>query len=280
LIQKGLDGSFYYKNENVLLSTVFLLLVIGIFKGLLSYFRQYILIHINHAIVRKLMVVHFNNMPHAQNRTDQYLKPALKNDLSDISKIQDGLLALLASVLSDGVVLLGLLSLSFYFSSIAFLCNLFYMLLSAGVLVARQQQSAYNSAHVKSLAANTENLLLQFKEMTIADMRNPESVWSSTFKIQLERQMAFARNMTTGVIKSALFADVCGGLCLAGVFANGSILLNNGKVSSTSFIIMLVSSYLITTLMPKILNAVPFLSDASEALIQLNNSINDPKCTN
>lgn len=269
VLQKGITDDYFLKT-NIFIAVIILLLLISLSKSLFSFLRQYLLIRLNMAVNQKLMtslIRHLftsgpipNGSPTAFN---------LRNHLRDIQKIQIAVSEFLATVLSDGSLILIFLSATAYLFPLVALINLVYLSIIALVTFKGLALNSFQIAHLNHLSATTENLLLNDVEHNQygsssgrIDKRLKFHEFNHKSNIGQTKTVAVSASVKT------LTIEVLGTINVIAVFTICLLQLQSGTIPYGTFMLLVILSYLISSIVPKICNAVAVIADGADAAVQ------------
>jgi ATP-binding cassette, subfamily C, bacteriocin exporter len=278
VLQKGLSDSMILKEGNVTVEITVLLLIISIFKSIFSFVRQYILIGINMGVNRHLMFSYIGNLLNGVSLNKKGINQnAFKNDMSDIQKIQNAVSIFIATLLSDGSLIIIMTAATFYLFPVAGIINMIYLGIVGFITIKQLPSISYNNASLKELSGTTENYILKDLERIPKDLGNTDIGEKVEFhKGNHNRHLLFARYFAISISKITLLNECLGTLNVITIFAIGLIRINRDNIDYSSFMIVVILSYLVTALLPKICNAFLVMAEGAEASIQYRARVNVP----
>lgn len=267
LLQKGMTDHDVF-SWRIAVPLLLLLLLVNLFKSFFSFIRQRILIMVNLGVNRYLMCRLLRNL---FTSTDKSLPTVfnVKNGLKDIQKMQNALSALIATIISDGFLLILLLSGATYLSPYAGAVNM-VMLLVAG-MVSFGYLPAYFVAYSEffQLSAFAENHLVQDAERLQA--------LKAAGLLNVRKQYHHNSHQKTLQLASTLAGRASTHLFVIEVLATINVVLVVGvhvpqvqaaEIPYESFMLAVVFTYLMGTLFSRLHNAVQIITEGAEACLQ------------
>ncbi|WPU99086.1 cysteine peptidase family C39 domain-containing protein [Mucilaginibacter sp. cycad4] len=262
LLQRGLSNSELLKG-NILNSLTVLLLIISVFKSVFTFLRQYILININLSVNEKLsqsLASHLNSNSTNLGGRAEFLARIW---LVSIQKIQNSVSAFLGVIVSDGSILLLLLSGVFYLLPFAGLV-LSALLLILGIHIFKSfPESSYNQSRLQQLSGASERSLIKQIQKVDLDF--------TSFKNLHCKNLDVARKLAVKISKLHLLYECTGTLAVVIVFALAARQLNKGELDYNSFMLVVIEAYLIVALIPKIYSSAQQVAEGIEGAVQLQN---------
>jgi ABC-type bacteriocin/lantibiotic exporter with double-glycine peptidase domain len=269
VLQRGITDSYFLKT-NVFIAIIILLFLISLFKSLFAFLRQYLLISLNMAVNQRLMnalISHlFKSAPVGVESKTAF---SIGNSLRDIQKIQNASSEFIATVLSDGALILIFLSAITYLFPLAAFINLIYLVVIATVTYTGLAGNSFNIAHLNHLSATTEKFIL----LDIENSRSAQLHKScyNRFKFhQSNHELNINQTRTVAIRASikALAIEICGTVNVISVFTVCLLQLQWDKLGYGTFMLIIILSYLSTSVVPKICNAVAIIADGADASVQ------------
>jgi ATP-binding cassette, subfamily C, bacteriocin exporter len=155
VLQKGINDSLADKKNSLLIGIIFLLLIITISRSLFSFIKQRILIILNNSVneqlVRRLILKLVGSNFIGKNAG----LIAIKHNLSEIQKIQNALSVFVATLLSDGSLILLLVSASCYTLALSGLINIIYLIVVSTLTIMSLPKFSFDYAHLNQLSGLT-----------------------------------------------------------------------------------------------------------------------------
>lgn len=267
-LQQGLKDSLADKSLSYLIALPLLLLIISMFKSLLAFVRQVILLMINTRISREFTFRFVENIisQHGPEIVDPGLI-SLKHGLSDTHKIQAGLATFVSCALTEGSFLLSALLLLGYFFPFACLIVVFYILISVIVILKSYPIAAYLYAERRDTLANAEQKILS--ELPLLKRLNDKE---TSEKIN-EHQNLHAgyinseRKIGMEAVKENLLLECIGNLTVMIVFTLGLLRLEK-NINYTTFMVSVVLSFLITSILPRLSASYFIIAEALDSARQ------------
>jgi ABC-type bacteriocin/lantibiotic exporter with double-glycine peptidase domain len=201
-----------------------------------------------------------------------YLLPdhkSIKMGMADILKIQNAISAFMATLLSDGSIILFVLSGLFYMMPLAGAINSIYLILVCLLTSRKLPGLSFSYAHLNELSGAVENFMVKEARLSIdAENKLPEENRVALHQQNHARYLAFARSIAIKISNMTLLHECVGTLNVIAVFAIGLVQLQQQNMAYGSFMVLVVLSFFITVLMPKICNALYIIAEGSEASLQ------------
>jgi ABC-type bacteriocin/lantibiotic exporter with double-glycine peptidase domain len=270
VLQRGIDDSLVGKRNTLIFAVLFLLLMVSLFKSLFSYVRQRILINVSAAVNEQLVLSFVKEM--VKGSAVNSLVPdhkSIKISMAEILKIQNAVSAFMTTLLSDGSIILLVLSELFYLMPMAGLVNCLYLILVCLLTARKLPGLSFSYAHLNELSGATENFMVKEARLSIeAENKLPQEKRVALHQQNHARYLAFARSIAVQISNMNLLHECLGTLNVIVVFALGLVKLQEQSMAYGSFIVLVVLSYFITVLMPKICNALYVIAEGAEAALQ------------
>lgn len=269
LLQKGFTNVALF-NSHIIYIVVAILFFISIARNLISYLRQYILIQINLYTNSTLMNQLFQKIMSFGLTQDGDLKTAISNSFLDVQKIQNAISAFVAIVVSDGCLLIFLIAGSIYLMWLPGLLNLIYLLLSTylGIMILPFQLHGAQRLAALSRASET-TLLNTIKEKgwnQAADKvtRGFESFYNINLK--------YAKQLAISASFKYMLLECLGTIELTIVIIIGIYRFRTQKIDYTSFMLLVIETYLITVMMQKIVASFQQIAEGADAAVAYSRS--------
>ncbi|HEY4195934.1 MAG TPA: cysteine peptidase family C39 domain-containing protein, partial [Mucilaginibacter sp.] len=156
VLEKGMDASFLKGSRRLFFPVLILLVIVSLFKCLLAYLKQRILLGLNLSINEKLVAMYSD----AQLIKSKSQKAAgafsIKNGLADIYKVQNALSSLVSVFLSDGLLMIAVLSCLFYNDPLTGWLDLFYIILMGTFAVSVLSKTTVQNIQISDAAGEVE----------------------------------------------------------------------------------------------------------------------------
>jgi ABC-type bacteriocin/lantibiotic exporter with double-glycine peptidase domain len=266
-LQRGMYSSIAEKEDHLIEGMVTLLFVVTFAKNLFAYVRQQLMIRLN-SLVNKHLTHNFmryiiwqNHFPGNSNDPTYF-----KNGMSGMIKMQQAVSAFLATILSEGSILLIVLAALFYQSLMIGLINTLYLLITALYSYLTFPTLLFDHAHLNELSGSTERFILQDLTGIYAD--RPEIDLNAAFNFHAgnhSRYLEYAEKVSFGMSRNNLVLEIMGTCIVISVFIYGIVKMRDMDLSYSAFMILVILSYFITTLMPKICSALFVVTEGIEA---------------
>lgn len=275
VLQAGMQDSFRDKKPSLINAIILLFFVITMFRSLLSYLRQRILINLNNRINSKLVNGFLLNLLNGSAAyqsvfTDRYIK----NQLAEIQKIQNANSAFVSIILSDGSLMLMALACLFYSSWLIGLVNAIYLMLLGFFTFKKQPGLSMAYTNLHELLGQAESSLLKHmnsNDRLLRDVNKPDGIKSH--RENHGRYLEHARETAIAISKTNFWYEWIGTIAVMLVFTNGIIQLQRQSISYGTFLTWVILSFFISSLMPKICNALYVLTEGAEAANQYRSAV-------
>lgn len=269
VLQKGITDSYFLKTK-VFIAIIILLFLISCFKSLFVFLRQYLLIRLNMAVNQRLMkalitYLFKNELVSKESRTAF----GIRNILRDIQKIQNASSEFIATVLSDGSLILVFLSAITYLFPLAALINVIYLTVIGLVTYKGLARNSFYIAHLNHLSATTEHFILL--DLEHARSGGLHKNFNNRLKFHESNHELNINQTQTVAIKAsikALAVEIYGTINVIAVFTVCLWQLQSDKLDYGTFMLLVILSYLSTSIVPKICNAMAIIADGADASIQ------------
>jgi len=264
LLQKGLSSAMIFQS-NVIAELIFLLLIICFFKNLFSYLRQYILIRINLSTNRMLIDQTVDRILSLKSKHDQRQDFEIKNSLINVQRMQNAISTFISVILCDGSMVLILLASSFYVSPFAGLVNFIYLAAVISIEIPRIPEQIYHAEKTRTLSMSSEKAFIKYVQLF---SNKPETATEKfDFKAYYSRNLDVANELAVKLSKRNLFLECLGTLNLIIILCIAAYLLVSGQVDYQSFMLVVIETYLITSLVQRICNSFQQIAEGIDATI-------------
>ncbi|BAU51943.1 cysteine peptidase family C39 domain-containing protein [Mucilaginibacter gotjawali] len=269
VLQRGIEDSLTGKKQSLVIAVLLLLLIITIFKSMIAYIKQRVLIKLNNAVNEQYLtsyirkIVYKQDLPQAgvNNRT-------LKIHLTDIQKIQNAVSGFASVMLSEGVLILLVLSGVIYTEPVAGLINAGYLIAMLIVAAKNSPEIAYQTACLNEMSGRAENQLSDELKGLFGKM-NPESRLMHHHRNH-HQYLSSARQVATRISRYNLFYECTGALNVLIVFSVCIFKMEKMEMSYGILMILVISSYFIAVLIQKICNAIVVITEGADASRQFS----------
>lgn len=269
VLQKGMNNSYFFKT-NVIVAVVILLFLISLSKSLCAFLRQYLMIRLHTSVNQKLMSAYMRLLFQCRPGDHQMFTPyRLRNNFRDIQKIQQAAYELISTVLSEGALLLVFLSAVAYLLPWAALINLVYLLVVGYVTYRGLAHNSYSFAHLSHLSAATENLL--FKDIDLLNKKGLNNPIDLNLKFHQTNHDLNVNQTRMVAVKSGIKGlknEILGTINVILVFTIALWHMQSESIDYSTFMLVVILSYLCSTLLPKICNAAAVIAEGADAAVQ------------
>jgi ATP-binding cassette, subfamily C, bacteriocin exporter len=266
VLQKGLSDPLTEKKNSIIIGVILLLLIITVAKSLFSYVRQRVLIVINNSVNEQLVSGLINKIV---CKSPQFpLVKSVRKSMSEVQRIQNALSAFVATLLSDGSLILLMLSASFYLLPVAGVINILYLIAISVLTIRSLPGLSFDYSNLNELAGATENFML--KEVETISEPVQQGIRANFHKDNHRRYLSFANRVAIHLSKLNLMYECLGAVNIIITLSFSLLRLHLQKIEYSEFMVIVILSYLISTLMPKISNAIFVIADGTEAAAIFN----------
>ncbi|MDT3401263.1 cysteine peptidase family C39 domain-containing protein [Mucilaginibacter terrae] len=258
VLQKGIMNSYFMKST-VIIPVVILLLLISLFRSAFAFLRQYLMIRLNIAVNRKLMSTFirslFNERTTVRRDITSY---SLKHLYRDVQKIQNAVSEMIGTVLSEGSLIIVLMSMMTFFLPWTAFVNAVYFLLIGIITANNLDGNSYHIAQLTGLSASTEKLLIK----DIGQLRYTGYARGQTFHIS-NQDLLTKQTQTVAVKVSArtFTNEALGAVNVIIVLVISLWQMQQENIDYPTFMLVVILSYLCSSIVPKICNSVTAIAD-------------------
>ena len=269
VLQRGITNSYFLKTH-IFIALIILLFLISLFKSLFGFLRQYLLIRLNLAVNQNLMsgfiAYLFNVEMNAEGSKTAF---SIRNNLKDMQKIQTAASEILATVLSEGSLILIFTSATVYLYPLSALINWLYLILIGVLTYKGLPENSYYIAHLNHLSATTESFLLQDVDHLGAKaggqhIENRLRFHEANHALNIDQ----TRKVAVKASLRSLGIEVLGTLHVIAVFSVSLLQLQSETMDYSTFMLVVILSYMITSVVPKVCNAMAVIADGADASVQ------------
>jgi ABC-type bacteriocin/lantibiotic exporter with double-glycine peptidase domain len=262
-LQRGIDDSLTGKKINVIASVLILLLLITLFRNLIAYLRQLVLIKLNNAVNGEFAVSLFKRLAARNSQNDAaIMETNIKSSLLDVQKIQLAVSGFAAVILSEGTLIIFINTAIFYLQPVIAISLTCYIILLSLIAIRNAPYITLQTAHLNELSGLTEKTF--FKELD--RIKKPDN--SSDANINnnyLKRYLDQARQIAIRISRLSLLYESLGSITVLLIFAYCLYQMEIMQMSYGSLMVFVFACYFVTLLMPKICAAWATVSDGANA---------------
>jgi len=260
MLQRGINDSLTDKKTSLVIAVIALLTLITLFKSLLSYIRQHVLIRLNSALNEQLnrdfisAVVSGGRFPNKGGKS-------IRSSLADIQKIQNAMSAFVAVLFSEGALVTLILAGVWYDIPMAGVCNTVYIVLMAYLTYRSIPAMAYDAAHLNELGGSLENELAD--EALFKAPEQPGDARLQKHFSNHHKYLTLARSVAVKISRQNLIFEWIGtvNVILILVICLREILYQ--RLSYDELIAVVILSYFMTALVPKVCNAYSVIHEGA-----------------
>lgn len=272
VLQNGINDPLAGKKGNVVFATVILLLIISLFKNLLGYIKQQIMVTVSLQINEQLTLKILSRVYSFSKLCYMQVSPsAIKKLIGDVQKIQNAIALLLGTIVADGTLILFCIIGLYYVMPVAVIPNLISVTIALVVSLKHLPSLIYQNSHLNGLAGIFEKSLLNIMQSRQEKGTDP---LSEAKQIQIEshqRYIHLAKAIANKLGRINLITECIGTLNVITVIAIGLTILRKENTAYTSFMLAVVLTFYATTLTTKITSTLYAITDGSDSAIQLSN---------
>jgi ATP-binding cassette, subfamily C, bacteriocin exporter len=271
LIQRGMNSSSLIEGRMAFI-LLLLLLLINLGRGIANFLKQFMMVRLNINLNSSLMDIVLGKIFAAETGRGKNFN--IKQIIGDVQKVQAAVSGFIAVICSDGLLILVMLCSSFYYSFFSGLNNLIFLLIAAIFLLRSNLRSSFSSARLSHLSRRAESSLVQDNAIrnAINDCNMNEHV-KGVHQGNYEQVMAYSELVALRTGRINMLLELIGTINVCLNFVIGLHGLTANSISYTEFMLVVILSYLIFSLVPKFVPALSALAEGGDAAIQLNNSL-------
>lgn len=274
MLQKLIDRSITATQESLLEIIVFLLLIINLFKNLAGYTRQMLISHFSSDIQGKLISLFADDLAAAtKDRKLSMTQNSIKFLMNEIEKINRAITVFIATLMSDGVLAVLLISGIAYCDAVSGLTNIACLAIACGITIFKLPQWEKDRLSMGKTYSEAERQLsaLIGERLITADPTAPADL--NNYKAKYFQYLRTAKTYACKTGKTMLVIECLGTVNVILVFAIQAIRCLHEQTTFGSALLTVLFSYMITTLLPKLCDAMVTVSQGTEALRQLKFNI-------
>ena len=271
VIEKGMDEAFVSGASHLLIPFIVLLFLVGLFKCMLAYLKQRILLGLNITMNEKL-VLEYTRIRSAIELPSRHLSGnnIVRNGLADIHKIQHALLSVVAVMFSDGLMVIIILGCLFCNNVFIGALNLLYMLLMVVFAAYDLQNTMLHNLQLNEAAARVEQQMVKdFKSNLALDGNSDAGTYNTALRSTLRNYFSLAKNAGIKLTSNGFIYETAGTIVLVLVICNGLIHLQQMTYSYSEFLLTVLLSYFITAIIPRLCNAIYIISEGNTSALQV-----------
>jgi len=263
-IQKATDDFLSDGHKDLIIVIPLLLFILMLFRSLVHYVRQLVLIKLNNSICEKYLNILIQVTTLQANKIfavkNEYV---LRSRMADVQKIQSGLSMLVTVLLSEGALIILLLSAMFYLDPISGLINVAGIFILLGIAGMNSSFFSSNLAYLNDLSSNTENALVN-------ESGNIEFDENAGLRIKQHQgnymgYLAQAKKIGQRLGRVTLLYECISTVVTLLVFSRCLLKIQSLEMSNATMVLLVISSYFITSLTLKICSAWNIIAEGKEA---------------
>lgn len=255
LLQRGINDSLADKRTGLVVAVVILLFIITIFKSVISYVKQRVLITLNSAVSSQLNSYFISRVI---SRKDAGGEKQVRAGLEDIRRIQHAVSAFVAVLFSEGTLITLITAGIWYYDPRAALSDTLYLMVMAVLMYRTGPEMSYRSARLHELSAKVENDLVDELKGSRTGEPGPDLHLANH-----ERYLSYARSLAVRIGRQTLISECLGTVNVILIFMICLCQLQQLQLSYGSLMGIVILSYFITVLMPRITNAFVVINEGA-----------------
>ena len=273
MLQKLIDRSIAQTQENLFVIIVSLLLFINLFKNLTGFVRQLLLTHFSSDVKEKLITLFADDLAaYTIERKLSMTERSLKYIMNEIEKINTAVTVLIANLMSDGFLALLLVSGIAYCDPVCGLVNSTYVAIACGITIVKLPGWARARLDIGKRYSEAEGQLAALvRHQLISDQT--ASAASNDYKLKYLKYLGTSKIYAGTTGKTILVIECLGTLDVIIVFAKQAIECIHQQTTFGTAMLTVLFSYMITTLVPKICDAIVTVNQGALSLRQFRFNI-------
>ncbi|MGP2550136.1 cysteine peptidase family C39 domain-containing protein [Mucilaginibacter rubeus] len=273
-LQQGLKDSPMNKSMSYLIALPILLLIISMFKSLLGFVRQLILLKINTRISLEFTSRFIENIlgqPGCGIIDSNFTN--LKQGLNDTHKIQTGLATFVSCMFTEGSFLFSALVLLAYFFPLGCFFVVLYILVSVFLIIKDYPKASYLYAERHDAFANARQKIIA--EIPLLNKSDSATKSEKIIAHQNLHECYIYSESKIGMVtvRQNLLLECIGNCMVIAVFTIGLLRLEK-SMDYTTFMISVVLAYLVNSILPRLSASYFIVAEAVDSALQ--HSINFP----
>lgn len=251
VLQKGLDDSLSSGNSHYITSLLILLLLVTVFKCLLTYLRNRILLTLNTSVNKMLTHRLINNILKSSGQPD-WVKNAITKGLLDIRKIQHAVSEMAGVIFTDGVLVFFILVGITWAYPLCGFTNVTYLATVLGITWNRMPYQMLKYSIFEELAIKAE-----------LDISNSIKFSATDPMEQYTEYLDQLNCLGKKAGQRHLVYEIIGAVNVLAIMAYGIFMLHRMAISYPAFMTLVLASYFITILLPRICNSLQVIHEGS-----------------
>jgi len=262
LLQRGLIYSDIFSSHHIIIALVILLFIISMFKGAFSYLRQIILLKMNRRVRQHLFYKLTVRIGKLKSQNAGRNPEWIKRSFHEISLIQNALSIFVSTFVSEGSLLIIMLSAIFYTVPLAgIILTVFFCLLLLNVIYTSSAITYANSV-IRQKSAVVEQSLTN--SIAINE-------YSADLVIENENEhISFAEKQAIQLSQRGFVQEFMGALAVVIILGITSFRLSDLQVSYSSLMFVVILSYVAISITPRLYSAYLTLIEGADAFVQFD----------
>ncbi|MGF7080452.1 cysteine peptidase family C39 domain-containing protein [Mucilaginibacter sp. UYCu711] len=254
MLQRGITTSITDSKLSLIVSLMVLLLLITLFKSVINYIRQRVLIKLNAAVSLELNAIIFKKLFKLVGNTPGNSEAGIKMAITDIRKIQNALTAFVTALIGEGTLIIAILAGLWYYEPISGLINTLCLLLTGYLSVAGSLSTLFDTSKLRWHTGYLETALLAGLNFPVGE--NLENKQIDQFMSANQQAMTFTSEFANKLVKQGFWNECIATTNVLTVFAYGLYANRVSAISYDKLIAVVVLSYFLTVLQSKVANAL------------------------
>ena len=269
VLQRGINDPLADKGTRIVLSVILMLSLVTLFKSIITLVRNKILIIVNTEVSRQFNE-HFIRKILRESLTGKFSEMRIRKGFKDIQKIQNAMAAFVTSIMSEGTIVACVLAGLWYYEPVCGLINAIYLLLMSAIAFKNTPGLLYGTSRLSELSGHLERSLIKASIQTIRKDNKKEDFNSLLNEYDnLEAATKETANVTG---KINFFYEVLGTISVIAVFAFATIKVRSMTIAYSGLMVMVILTYYITALTPRICNAVSVITEGGYLIRRYQNT--------
>ncbi|MGY3212449.1 ABC-type bacteriocin/lantibiotic exporter with double-glycine peptidase domain [Mucilaginibacter sp. HD30] len=261
MLQRGLDHPVSEESFSILAALISLLFIITLFKNIVNYIRRHLLITLGTSVSHQLISVYINNLVIRRANPGNHTSQAIRKALGEIRNIQNALVTLIAVMVSEGLILTSVIAALFFFDPLIGLVNIVYLGILHTHAVRCIPGTAVDNVKLQTLLSRCEDGLVNELNVHKHD-RFPQDL-KMEHNRRFQQYQEYARSAAVRMSRYGLMYESAGTVNVIIVFAVSIYKVQGQQINYPSLMVMVILSYFVTVLVPKVGNAFPVVAEGA-----------------
>jgi len=264
VLQRGIEDSLAGKKESVIVAVLLLLLIITFFKSMVAYIRQQVLVKLNNAVNEQYLTKYIQKIVYKRREHETLINDrTVKKHLGDIQKIQNAVSGFASVLLSEGSLILFILSALLYAQPLIGIINMISLSVMIAASIKNAPELSYQAARLNEISGRAESQLVN-DLLADSGIDCAENRFIKHHRNYLN-YLSYAERIATRIGRFNLFYECTGAINALTVFAVSLYKINLMEISYGMLMLFVIASYFIPVLMQKICNAIVVITEGADA---------------